>query len=851
MSTLDPSLEDHLRRLEQRWQWFRLMQKLFVFGAICVAILLVIGVCIQYRWIQTNFVATALLVAFLLPASLAFFLIAILTLLERQERSWLATKLEAVHKPLLDRLNTLVFLEKSKARVSIEDYARRIEKQARGALREQPAPFPFSWRQLTMHTMIFLWLLAGTVCFYQYYQPWKLLQNSVGLPHPPTDLSGKEMALQPPDADRAEMENLWGEVRITEPGRDLIVTKVDAVPLRVEAAANRSLKGAAWFTAANGGVQEKHPLPAPSEPNYAVYDETVYLDQMHLSDWDVLSYYATASTANNDAFASDIYFLEVRPFREDLLKTLGGGGGKCLNELTGLINRQKQIFRQTHQYMQRPPRDPVLKKQDQGKLIDAESDLGDAVQHFYAKVAAEMENKPVGQMLDHVAKAESFARRAVDELQYDSAGSIPQAQNALTELIAARKAIQKAISDNPDAFGGGEGSDEERPPVVSPSDRLKQISEFRNEQKAAQELVQKTLDQQRGIADRTQRGSKSNYNELAGEQKKMMQALQQFQSEHPQPFKDVAGETKSAQSALQKANQALAGKSSDDQKEQGQATDRIQELLQAMNQQAASKQLAQAYKLKQMLDENVQQLAEIESKPGSFSKEQLRNAAESGKKTTRELKNEVDQQPARGGLGNPLRQAMSEDRQREREAKLNALAQADGQQAAQNAAGTAKQALQNLSQAFSQSVPSLTQQIRKGDSLRPGSQESLDQALQQLQTMISQQEAQRAMSPQEQSRQIKEMMLNLTTGVKGLYGGNQAADQLLIHAQEMMREKDSPVDLDLLKELLVAVQSFQAEMNDENSKGKEHAEMTHIDPSRVPASYRDRVQKYFQKLSEQ
>ena len=85
-----------------------------------------------------------------------------------------------------------------------------------------------------------------------------------------------------------EQNLAWGEVRITDPGSDLKVTKVDVVPLQIEAAANQALTKVGWFSTVNGASESAHELAAPTEPRYAVYQPTVYLDELHLSDWDVM-----------------------------------------------------------------------------------------------------------------------------------------------------------------------------------------------------------------------------------------------------------------------------------------------------------------------------------------------------------------------------------------------------------------------------------------------------------------------------------------------------------------------------------------------------------------------------------
>ena len=200
-------------------------------------------------------------------------------------------------------------------------------------------------------------------------------------------------------------------------------------------------------------------MPPPSEPRYAVYQPTVYLDELRLADWDVMTYYAKANTEKENSFASDVYFLEVRPFREDILKMPGGEGGEayqCLNELSMLISRQQHVIRQTHQHLQKPQEQETLQAQDRKKLSEAEADLGDSAQHLYAKMAAKMENKPIGEALDSLAKAEKSLDRA-SKLLGDNV--MNEAQNrerrALAELVAARKMFQKAVSDNPDAFADG------------------------------------------------------------------------------------------------------------------------------------------------------------------------------------------------------------------------------------------------------------------------------------------------------------------------------------------------------------------------------------------------------------
>src|SRR5205823_2552730 len=155
-------------------------------------------------------------------------------------------------------------------------------------------------------------MLAATILVFQRYLPHQRLRLAREV-----ELAGRDKAkveLPPeialPANNLVEQKQSWGEVRITDPARDLQVTKADVVPLQIEAAANEPLQRVGWNSAINGTEEKLHELPPPSDPRYAVYQPSLYLDEMRLSDWDVLTYYAKANTERSNTFASEVYFLE-------------------------------------------------------------------------------------------------------------------------------------------------------------------------------------------------------------------------------------------------------------------------------------------------------------------------------------------------------------------------------------------------------------------------------------------------------------------------------------------------------------------------------------------------------------
>src|SRR5206468_10822942 len=117
----------------------------------------------------------------------------------------------------------------------------------------------------------------------------------------------------------------------------------------------------------------------------------------------------------------------------------------------------------------------------------------------------------------------------------------------LADLVAARKIFQKAVSENPDAFADSKKEDEPPPPTAEKQDKLKEIAEFRNEAKAAQDFVQKTIQKQEQIAQRAGITSRTNLTQLAQAEKQLQQSLDEFQTQHPKAFRDVKPETEQAE----------------------------------------------------------------------------------------------------------------------------------------------------------------------------------------------------------------------------------------------------------------------------------------------------------------
>src|SRR2546427_5031099 len=289
-------VETTLNRAEFRWKWLKFLQHTFLLGAILCSLALLLGVAMLSGWLSSKALATTFFVLLGVVGFIAWIVIIISIVAGTPDRNWLAAAVERVDRRLLDRLNTLLFLERRRGDPRVESFSLRIARQTQGVLAEKASPSPFPGTRQWNFLLAFIVVLIATVLVYQRYSPWErlLAADKARAKNPVRAEKPLELAL--PTTNNLEQNPAWGEVRITDPGSDLKVTKVDVVPLQIEAAANQPLQQVTWSSTVNGGSEATHELPPPAEPRYAVYQPALYLDELQLADWDIMTYYARAKT---------------------------------------------------------------------------------------------------------------------------------------------------------------------------------------------------------------------------------------------------------------------------------------------------------------------------------------------------------------------------------------------------------------------------------------------------------------------------------------------------------------------------------------------------------------------------
>lgn len=842
-------VHSHLTRVSARWRRLKLGAQSSVALAVVSLLALLLGVAMWRGWIVNQWVALTLAVILLLAAGVAFLVVVAIAAGATLENRWLAGASEEVNPTLLDRLNTLTHLEKTARRDGDRIvFTERIRHQTAEILDAKPN-VPFSATRTWICTAVATIAVAGTCWFYAHWTPWRYLANSefqLTTPKPDTTF---ELAQNQVERS-AKAAQPWGEVRITEPGRDLKLTKVDVVAMRIEAASNQGLKEVRWNHSVNGDEEVEHALSSPAEPSYAAYDPVLYLDELRLSEWDVVSYYADADAGESDYYSSDIYFIEIRPFRSDLAKMPGGQDGKAAKSLAAmsdLIQRQQQILRETRRFQGRNYEKEELKKQDREKLGGAEGDLRHSTEAEYARIATTLENQPVGDMLDGLAKAEESMRRATTAINDDAVEDGQQHELAsLQDLIATRKNLQKFISEHPEAFQDQDGENSSEA-IADPLEALAKVTEFRDRQQAARKGVDDLLKEQQELRDSQGRKSSGGRKEAARTQEQLREKLDQLQKENPDVFRGSEQEAADANAAMQEAKQELEGNNRPEY-ELNRAVDRMQDLQQSLAQRDGTRSMEQAYRMKQLLDQQTKQM-EAGAK-GNLTQDEMQKLSQAAKSTTGELKEFAESEPA--GFGPQLKDSLSGQPGEQLEQQLEKAGESSSKQARQEGAGQAAESMKKISQAFDQSSPQPSQGQKPGQSGQgqQSGDDPLSRALRELQSLVQNGQSGHEISPEDNAKQREEALLNLRDGLEKT-GKDPKAALIVQQAEEELRDPKRPINVEALRKLLDDIENFRVELSDRRQRAALEAVMTHVDRTKVSPIYRDRVQEYYRRLSEQ
>jgi hypothetical protein len=663
---MNPVIERRLDETARQLQFARAIKFSAVQLCLATLALLIVGAAVKLGIVTSSGLAWGLVAVILTGGFLVWFVSVLIIAGSPLEREELAHETERANPGLMDRLHTLIALGPRRRVASVESYAGRIEQQSVSVVRGTESVVPLVPRD--SRRWIFTWLALSllTLLFFQWFRPFSQLGMAANTPPPASeDTPGLEI---PPAAEEKKQEQNsepWIEARILEPGQDMVVTRYETVPLRVEAATSGELSRVDLHSTRNGEATPERHLATGGDPRFARNEELLDLEKIGAGDWDVLSYHATAESKDGMTGGSRMYFVEVRPFREEIEQLPGGVEGepyRVLNELTNMVDAQEDAIRAAHRMSHLPSE--RITPQMSADLAQAQEVMKTGVEYLRASLPDNSGLAPTFQQLDQAA--ESF-KQAADQFRSGQTKEGEQtAQKALGQLAATRKEIHKAVKADPDALPSTVKSSD---PLADMTEQLKNSEDLQNQLRSAAEQAAKLAEEQRTLAQQIKPCDTAVHRQAAEHERQLREKFDQFRKEQAQACQRAGAQTASAETALGAAAEALdqlAANHDNPTHQKGNraaadATHALQQLANSLRQQAANQQMAEANQLQQALDEQIEFLENLEQNPDGATQEQLEQAAKNMQATTDQIKKMAEDPATREQFSDELREALSDE----------------------------------------------------------------------------------------------------------------------------------------------------------------------------------------------
>jgi hypothetical protein len=668
---MNPVIERRLDDTARQLQFARTIKFSAVLLCITTAAMLLVGAAAKLSIVTSSGLAWGLVAIIFTGGFLVWFVSVLIIAGSPLEREELAHETERANPGLMDRLHTLVALGPRRRMPQVESYAGRIERQSVSVVARSESVVPLVPRDTRRWILSWVALSLLTLIFFQWFRPFSHLGLAASTTPPvPQETPGLEIPPSPDEKQKQEQNSEpWIEARILEPGQDLVVTRYETVPLRVEAATSGELSRVDLHETRNGEPMPDRPLPTGTDPRFSRNEELLDLENIGAGDWDVLSYHATAESKDGMKGGSRLYFVEVRPFREEIEQLPGGVEGepyRVLNELTNMVDAQEDAIRAAHRMSQLPP--ARITPQMSSDLAQAQDVMKTGVEYLRTSLPESAELAPSIQQLNQAA--ESF-KQAAEQFRAGQTREAEQtAQKALGQLAATRKEIHNAVKADPDALPSPVKS---RDPLADMTEQLKNSEDLQNQLRSAAEQAAKLAEEQRALAQQIKPCDTAKHTQAAEQEKQLREKFDQFRKEQAGACQRVGSQTASAETALDAAAQAIDQLAANHDNPTHQkanraaadATNALQQLANSLRQQAANQQMAEANQLQQALDEQIEFLENLEQNPDGATQEQLEQAARNMQATTDQIKKMAEDPATREQFSDELRE-MLDDENKER-----------------------------------------------------------------------------------------------------------------------------------------------------------------------------------------
>ena len=405
-------------------------------------------------------------------------------------------------------------------------------------------------------------------------------------------------------------------VRFTKPGRDSQATPVEELFLEARADDDYGVKSMQLFYSVNGAKEKSVNLFSGRPLAEVSGSHTIYLEELGLQPGDFVSYYAKATDTDTVAgpktATSDIYFVQIRPFKKDYRQAqsqaMAGGGGMQGGQQVGqLSQQQREIVAATFNIVRDKAKTKADKYRENVVFMNlAQAKLREQVEELVQKLKARL--GAVDPTFNKIAEA---LPKAVDEMKSAEADlKSLKAEEALQPEQRALKLLQDAEQEYEvqvamqQGGGGGGGQNQMAEDLADlfelELDKLANQYEMqqRAEQQQGDQQVDQLVEKLKELARRQQQelerqrralqagqqqsgsGGGSAQRQLAEELEKAARQLQQLTRDQQRP--EVRDAMKQLQDAADAARRAAANGSRDGGAQATEALNRLRDAQQKL-----------------------------------------------------------------------------------------------------------------------------------------------------------------------------------------------------------------------------------------------------------------------------
>ena len=321
-------------------------------------------------------------------------------------------------------------------------------------------------------------------------------------------------------------------LRFTTPGRDIQVTNIEEPVLALSANDDLALRTLELKLMINGGAEQSLALyDQAGEHNEFSAEHVVYLEELNLQPGDLIAYYGRAVDqglyGDGQETATDMYFLQIRPFEREYRAAdqQGGGGGGGQDE--GALSAQQRQFVVAIFKLQRDrlslPEATFGERRD--TLTEVQARIRDRVEAIVRRLAergAVQQHEGYRQMLEELPKAVTEMQAAETALSGEGPEqALAPAQKALQHLQRAEAAFRETQIAQGGQGGGGDSQAEDLAELFQLElDKLRnQYEQVQRGQAQEQQELDELLRKLRELARRQQQ-------ELERQQRRLAQSSQ-------------------------------------------------------------------------------------------------------------------------------------------------------------------------------------------------------------------------------------------------------------------------------------------------------------------------------------